>query len=194
MTQQVQKSKNTDYNGTLLKSRARRHCFTWYNYTAEDLERCKGIICDYITFGFEICPTTMKPHLQGYVEWDTGISGRQCLERLLGTTDITNNSVRLSAADKNRFANIAYCQKAESKDPSAEVPFYERITKEKHQGQRNDIVYADVVDTIHKTGTFFDIVNNFPEIAIKYHSGIDRCIREINDNNNVNLAKEQYIS
>jgi len=48
-----------------LKHRA----FTWvkHNYTADDLSFLNNFTCQYICYGKEVCPTTNRPHLQGYV-------------------------------------------------------------------------------------------------------------------------------
>jgi len=183
------------HDGTFLEKRARRHCFTWFNYTNEDINRCKELVCDYITFGYEVCPESGKPHLQGYIEWEEGISGRQCLRRLLGTTDITGNSICGSAARKSRTANIKYCQKSETKDMSQPPPyFYERITKEKLQGKRTDCVFADVLCTMQETGQFLDILENYPDIAIKHHNGIDRCLNALNDRKALEARKAKFSS
>lgn len=45
------------------------YCFTLFNFTDEikiELNRQLGIICQKYKYGEEICPTTNKPHLQGF--------------------------------------------------------------------------------------------------------------------------------
>lgn len=55
--------------------RFRRWCFTWNNYTDDDIKylvtKLKG--SKRYVFQEEICPTTGTPHLQGYAEWDHAI-------------------------------------------------------------------------------------------------------------------------
>jgi len=51
----------------------RRWCFTWNNYTEEDVSSLKKLSdvngMNYLLFGCEFAPTTGTPHLQGYVEF-----------------------------------------------------------------------------------------------------------------------------
>lgn len=47
-------------------------CFTLNNYTAEDVLLLDGLVpnvCSYLVYGFEFAPTTLTPHLQGYVQF-----------------------------------------------------------------------------------------------------------------------------
>lgn len=48
-----------------MKSRA--FIFTHNNYTPKDVTKWENVKCEYIIFGYEVCPTTGTPHLQGYV-------------------------------------------------------------------------------------------------------------------------------
>jgi len=45
--------------------------FTLYNYEPllDNLRAYLRANCDYAVFGYEICPTTGRPHLQGYLHW-----------------------------------------------------------------------------------------------------------------------------
>lgn len=51
----------------MVAPKYRAYVFTINNYSAEDVQMCKDIVCDYIIFGKEIAPTTGTPHLQGYI-------------------------------------------------------------------------------------------------------------------------------
>jgi len=44
-------------------------CFTIFNYTQEIVNALQAMDCEYIVFGKEICPTSGKKHLQGYIEF-----------------------------------------------------------------------------------------------------------------------------
>lgn len=58
---------------------SRGYCFTWNNYTEEDVEFCSTLISlerpkvRYVVFGKEIAPTTNTPHLQGYIYFESKI-------------------------------------------------------------------------------------------------------------------------
>lgn len=47
-------------------SRHRAWCFTHHNYTKEDEEFWKNFPCVYMLAGRETCPSTGRPHLQGF--------------------------------------------------------------------------------------------------------------------------------
>lgn len=51
----------------------RNLCFTLNNYTVAEVEQIKSWDYKYLVFGYEICPTTKTPHLQGYVEWGRSV-------------------------------------------------------------------------------------------------------------------------
>lgn len=179
-----------------LLTRARRHAFTWFDYTKEDIERIKSFNKDdvsYLVAGYEICPKTGKEHLQGYVEWPKALSGAQMLKKLLGKKELSPCPIRGGIVEKCRLANIRYCKKADTKNANAPEPFFEIIHNERKQGARNDI-YNSILDTIKETGEFIDVLEEFPEEAIKYHAGIDRSIRAIKERKNLNSAKERFIN
>lgn len=169
--------KNTKVKVTpdpFLTTRARRHCFTWFNYTVDDISRLKAFTaddCNYICWGHEICPDTQKPHLQGYVEWDRGISGAAMLKKLLGRKKLNPCPIRGSVAEKSRLANIRYCEKQSSADDNYPVKFCEIVHKVPAQGKRTDI-YDDLIGRIEDGTKFTDLAREFPEQAVKHTNGI----------------------
>jgi len=42
-------------------------CFTLHDYTYDEVEHLQKLDCEYMIFGKEECPTTGRPHLQGFV-------------------------------------------------------------------------------------------------------------------------------
>jgi len=44
-------------------------CFTSHDVSAEFETRLDNLNCKYMVYGRELCPTTHRPHLQGYVEF-----------------------------------------------------------------------------------------------------------------------------
>lgn len=47
--------------------KARGWCFTLHDYTVDHENALKELDCKYLVYGREKCPTTGRPHLQGYV-------------------------------------------------------------------------------------------------------------------------------
>lgn len=84
--------------------RSRDWCFTYNNYTDEDVERITNLHYKYLIYGFEK-GASKTPHLQGYIYFDNARNLQQ-VKRLLG------NKVHASkrkAADLERA--ITYCKK-----------------------------------------------------------------------------------
>jgi len=49
------------------------HAVLWtlydYDTKLDNLRAYLNDNCDYAVFGYETCPTTQRPHLQGYLHW-----------------------------------------------------------------------------------------------------------------------------
>lgn len=86
--------------------------FTLCNYTDDDLEIISSIVpeaCRFACIGFEICPTTKTPHLQGYLEFKSK-------KRPMSVFSYTKRIKWLSATKKGEFnsiraCNVNYCRK-----------------------------------------------------------------------------------
>lgn len=162
-------------------TKARRWCFTWNNYTKENVEYLKNIPankCDFIIFGFEIAPDTGTPHLQGYVEFSTPIALTTVKSRLDPLCK-QKSKVWVKSAYKDRDANINYASKTASKDPAAAAIYGSEVLEISHkirsQGSRSD--WHEMHDFIKDKPDFSEFAEKYPEEAIKYHAGIDRLIR-----------------
>lgn len=72
---------NTVYNRSVhLKLRSRSWCFTYFNYTPELEQLIQRIPFDYLVYGHEVCPTTGRPHLQGYIYFKNARFGSAVLD------------------------------------------------------------------------------------------------------------------
>lgn len=82
-----------------------------------------------MVWGYEICPETKRPHLQGFVQWEN--------KRSLGkfSTEFGNCHVMKNTGTATQ--NRAYCTKSETKDP-AHNPQFEEFGELTNQGQRTD--------------------------------------------------------
>jgi len=177
-------------------TKARRWCFTWHNYTKENVEYLKSIPAnkaDYIIFGFELCPKTNSPHLQGYIEFGNSLVMSTVKTRLDPTLK-KKSSVHIESAYKNRDANYNYATKTETTDPAAvEIygsKFIETTNKQRNQGTRTD--WHNMHDFIKDKPDFCEFAEKFPEAAIKYHGGIDRLIRAVKQQECKLAYKELY--
>ena len=98
---------NPDDQLTNNKHQLYRWCFTWFNYTDEDIEKLRTFAkmnCNMLVFGYETAPTTGNKHLQGYFN----LKKRRTLKSL---KDIFGPTPSFFKANKNDLANYRYCCK-----------------------------------------------------------------------------------
>lgn len=90
--------------------------FTLPNYTEEELDKISGWDVEYLIYGFETCPKTKTPHLQGYVIWHEQ-KRRSALKKL-------NKRIHWEEAIMDPETNRAYCSK-EDKNPfeKGQIPY-----------------------------------------------------------------------
>lgn len=82
----------------------RPYRFTHHDYTEEVEKRIQGLHgLKYVVYGYETCPTTGRPHLQGFLFFRLEKSGKQLIKELPGTILFTCNA--------DAIANSAYCKK-----------------------------------------------------------------------------------
>lgn len=176
----------------MAMKKARRWAFTWFQYEDENVTYLRQIEeskCDYLVVGFEICPETQKPHLQGYIEFKSPITMMNAKSRLDPNMK-KKSKVHIESAWEDREKNIRYCKKDESKNPEAEEKWFEVIHKEKKQGERTD--WHKMHDFIKDEPDFKKFAEEFPETAIKYHAGVDRLIRATIQTQQLEDFKEQF--
>lgn len=87
--------------------RSRGWTLTWFNYTDGDLTFIRAINPKpkYLIFGFEICPDTGRPHLQGYVHF------AHAKTREATKTFFRCNSLHCIASRGSATDNQVYCAK-----------------------------------------------------------------------------------
>lgn len=82
--------------------------FTLFNYEDVHVAQLKTLDTDvvkYIVFGYEICPDTKRPHLQGYLN----LKKEKTLSALKRIINI--NHIHLEISRKDSLANYDYCTK-----------------------------------------------------------------------------------
>lgn len=110
---------------TFIKKSAcsRNWCFTHYEDENQSLK--DDIECVYLILGKEICPTTNRPHLQGYVHFKNALTWKGAQKRLC------NYKMHVEIMKGTHDEAIEYCMKDGDYDEFGERPL---------QGKRNDYV------------------------------------------------------
>lgn len=134
---------------------SRRWCFTLNNYLDEDVVALRATLSlpkiRYAVFGFEVCPETKTPHLQGYFSSRTAI-------RFNAAKAMVSTRAHLEAAKGSEEVNFAYCSKGSK---------FEEFGRRSSSGTRSDLTaFMDAV----KAGET-DLKNlreKFPAVVAKY--------------------------
>jgi len=134
-----------------MSVRGRRWCFTFYPDNPEDMPGLHPSM-DYMIYGWETCPTTGRPHLQGYVEFSAPRTQSHC-QGILPCSWIL--------CDGNQQQNINYCRK--------EGDFVE-FGEKKNQGKRTDLLA--VREAITEGATTTELWENHFSNMVRYHRGI----------------------
>lgn len=107
--------------------RVRGWCFTLHEYSDEELSKFENIEVKYIVYGKEICPTTQRKHLQGYMYFQDKVSMKWIKEKL------GIKRIHLESANGTAEQNRKYCTK--------EGEYVERGERPQ-QGRRSDIAFV----------------------------------------------------
>lgn len=85
-----------------MTSRHRNFCFTSF---VLELPTFEEINCSYIIWGEEVCPTTGRDHLQGYIEFKQGVTFNT-VKRRLG-----NPAAHVTVRKGTQLQAVDYCKK-----------------------------------------------------------------------------------
>lgn len=128
------------------KRGSRGWVFTINNYTKEDIEMVKSLLPStdpvYLVAGFETCPTTGTPHIQGAVRWKDAKT-MSAVKRLLPRA-------HLGVKKGSDLSNDIYCTKEDN--------ILIRMGKIPKQGKRKDL---DTVKEMVKTGKSLEEITDF---------------------------------
>lgn len=134
--------------------KARNYVFTWYNWPTKtwmnQLENIKYF--RYAVGGYEICPTTGTPHIQGYIEFNEKVDMKELVA--LGVSKL---KPRMGTSDEAS----SYCKK--DKD-------FLEVGKMSQQGRRTDL--NSVAEAIIEGSTIRQVAEEFPATFIRFHKGI----------------------
>jgi hypothetical protein len=144
-------------------SKSRNFCFTFNNYTEDDINHLNLVVCQYIVFGKEVGENG-TPHLQGFVKFATP----RTFASVKKTLCRPGESCHIEAA-KNVAASVQYCRK--------DNDYSERGELSAGQGNRTDLddfknwVKAnDNVNLLQARELFSEICAKFPQFVDYYIS------------------------
>lgn len=152
----------------------RSYCFTWHDYPEDCVERLRSLNYSYCVYGKEICPSTGRPHLQGYLEFPHSKRMTTCYKYCPGIKRIEANG--------SAKANYTYCTKDNKdifvdgvQDPTIIKPGRKPIIQEGEpnaQGKRNDILEA--LKDIEKGKDEYTMFMDHPGPMCRYPKSMDR--------------------
>lgn len=152
--------------------KSEHHCWTKYNYDTEYLSSLRNYTTldnrvNYICWGYEICPTTKRKHLQGYIQFRSRVEG-PTVARILGC----NNRDCNGSDDDNRN----YCSKEDTKDPEY-TPFFEeygerRAIKRKEKSKDSRLMLA--CNALKRGLDLAEVIEEFPDVYVKFHTGMEK--------------------
>lgn len=138
-----------DYRSPLDNVRNRAFVFTIHNYTEttkhnlRDLSsgaakdrHSRPVQARYLVFNYEVCPSSNRKHIQGYVYF-AAVRSVACVKYVLSRG--TDCSPRIAIAKGNAQQNRAYCTKKDSADPDYGDIHFEEYGEIPAQGKRTEL-------------------------------------------------------
>lgn len=155
-----------DASGAEVGHRARAWCFTVYNEgIVNDPEPwTRSVECVYLVCQRELCPTTGRPHMQGYVYWKAQRT-RRASQRAL-----RDEVCRMVPAKGTGDQNKVYCTKQDTRDPRPGSGPFEKGTVPA-QGSRGDL--DEIRQEIDSGSSDKDIATAHFGDWCRYHKAFD---------------------
>lgn len=146
-------------------------CFTEYTYLDNPFLQTALQHIRYYVYQREICPTTNRPHLQGWVYLHRSHRRRWLKQHIFRGKPHLENS-RGSPAE-----NTTYCTKEETREQGTSPVYYPSADEvdlftRKNQGTRTDLEEISEIIVRGNTNEYLSIVDNFGPTFIRYHRGI----------------------
>lgn len=141
-------------------SKVRNYCFTLNNYTEEQFQMLLASDVKYIILGREVAPTTLTPHIQGFVILFNPMN-LVGAKRRLGVPEI-----HMEQCHGTPQQNVEYCSKGGN--------FEERGDRPKGQGTRTDLV--GVYNQIKEGARLDELVHTHFTEVVKFHRGITLAV------------------
>jgi len=134
--------------------KSRGWCFTHYFEDESTWPQGLPDKATYLIYGFEVCPNTKRPHLQGYIHWDNTVTLAACTKWLPKTKFIKANG---SPED-----NKVYCSKDKDFIEFGVCP---------QQGKRSDL--EAVKEAVDKGATQQELWRDHFSNMVRYQRGIE---------------------
>lgn len=147
-----------------MKQRSSTWCFTIPNYHENNFDF--GIFDNmpcYWIIGYEECPTTKTPHIQGYCYFKNNITGSRLIKYI--------GKYHIEPAKGNFKQNFAYCSKDGCYLTSVDFGY---TYKPPEQGKRNDLEH--IKEMVEQKKTLEEILDEHPSTFIRYYKGIEKAI------------------
>lgn len=155
---------------------ARNWCFTSY---VDELKINKKKV-RFAIYQREICPTTGRPHWQGYAEFFDPCRMTGC-QKAIG-----DKVAHIEPREGTREEAINYCRKIETRIEGTEPIIYGDMNITKGHRSDLDAIYEDI-----KNGkSLTEISEDYPSQFIKYHSGITRAKNLFDEKQNKTVFDE----
>jgi len=165
-------------------------CYTLHDYTTPQVLSIQGMVgkmgCNYICFGREICPTTQRQHLQGYLQ----MKSKPKYDRIKTAFGVAvdGQSIKFTIANGSDQENYNYC----SKDGDFwEAGVRETIAGAK-KGQRTDV--EEVKKAIDDGKSYNQICNENFKTASRMHNFIKERVQARDTELQLSSLKERFAS
>lgn len=142
--------------------KSRSFTFTILNWTEEHLVSCLDILDEaiYSVIGFETCPTTKTPHIQGYVYF----KNERYISAIIKKFKVCNNA-HIEIARGSPKQNRAYCIKDGEYNEFGQLP---------EQGKRTDLLAFK--DTILNGDSTEQLLETFSLEMAQYDRFYQKCL------------------
>lgn len=149
---------------SLFKMSSTRWCWTFFTENDPAWRPTFNDQMKFLIYEMETCPTTGRPHLQGYMRTTRKI-------RMTGAKALLHPSCHLEMAKGTEQENIDYCSKTgiglvQEGTPNLMAGI---------QGARTDLKAA--CTAIEEGATTQQIATEFPTLFVRYHQGLEALIR-----------------
>lgn len=167
----------------------RNWCFTWFETVKDDkgveryawddtsVQRLVSLpgdgLCRYIVFQKEVCPSSGRVHLQGFIALKAAmrIAG---VKKLLDAVYGSKSSIHLEKCNGTAEDNRAYCTKDESRVPET-LPYEAGVMPA--PGKKND--WSGIISDLAASHSITEFASLHPDVAIKNWNGVSALHRAL---------------
>jgi hypothetical protein len=145
-------------------SRARSFCFTINTFDENTEAFLQSLDCRYIIYGYEVAPSTGRPHLQGYVYFDNARSFEAVRKLIPGHLEIAKGAPE---------QNFDYCSKDGNFFERGERPLSEKGKAAKQRDQYRECIQ------LAASNNFADMAQRYPDIFVRHVRNWDTIVSRL---------------